>query len=151
MTTETLRVEDLDATPKGDLEKFAADNDIKVEGTGAGGNILKTDLERDIATYLEEQAPGFAHPAPEADDDQPAAEADDIEPEPADEPEPSGEYVEVRREIVRTTIDGDWWDPFSDHAMHHSVDVCPVNGARRDGDEAVLRVPAEEADRYADR
>ncbi|HYI80009.1 MAG TPA: hypothetical protein VEW67_04040 [Thermoleophilaceae bacterium] len=166
MTTESLRVEDLDATPKAELEKFVADNDIKVEGTGAGGNVLKPDLERAITRYLEEQ-PAAADSAPDDDpdaavaaggdaaDDTPADEpaADPADEVDADEPEaePSGEYVEVRRKIERTTIDGDWWDPFSDHSMHHSVDVCPVNGARRDGDEAVLLVPAEEADRYADR
>lgn len=178
MSTENLRVEDVDAMDKGDLEKFVAKHEIEVTGTGAGGNILKTDLEVAVKRYLEQLAasdpePAAAEPAADAEGEQPAEDQPDAAPsesegaeppaaEPAaaadtqvddedDDEEPAGDYVEVRLKIERTTGDGDWWDPFSGHAMHHSVDVCPINGARRDGDEAVLVVPAEEAGRYGDR
>ncbi|MGH2878944.1 MAG: hypothetical protein ACRDK4_04970 [Solirubrobacteraceae bacterium] len=58
--------------------------------------------------------------------------------------------VEIRRPIAHVTERGDWLDPFSGLTVYYGADTCRRSGAVRDGDEAVLTVPAEEAEQYGD-
>lgn len=56
-------------------------------------------------------------------------------PEPAE-----GKRKEERRKIETVSERGDWLDPFSGLTVAAGNEVNPTNGARREGDEAVLYV-----------
>jgi hypothetical protein len=72
-------------------------------------------------------------------DKAPAAEKQARPKAPAAEKQASGRREE-RKPIETTTPRGDWVDPFSGLTVAMGNEVNPTNGARREGDEAVIWV-----------